>query len=145
MGKETEHDSVNSQLKTLQNNRPGPIKLEAADLKSLSSIEDDPVIIAADDNEHTVTVNLQNDSVKTSQCYVNKPLSWDNLPHFLQLVIPSDLGYSYVIEKCDELPAEEFSGARNGFIATIQINLNNENESKDWVNKMCKSQPAFKF
>jgi len=141
VGKETDHklqttnDFVNVQPKPLQNNEPGSIKPEAAEL---SPMKDDPVIVAADDNEHTVTVNLQNDRIKTSQCYINKPLSWDDLPHFLQSVIPSDLEYSYIIEKCNELPAEEFSGATNTFTATIRINLNDENESKVWIDKMCK-------
>ena len=61
MGKETDHklqttnDFVNVQPKPLQNTEPGPIKPEAAEL---SLMKDDPVAVAADDNEHTVTVNL---------------------------------------------------------------------------------------
>jgi len=75
---------------------------------------------------------------KMIHCYANKPDSWGDLPYFLQSVIPSDEEYSYVIEECNELPAEGFSGApSNRFTATMRINLNNGEEAKDWIGKMC--------
>ena len=128
---QTTNDSINSQPESPQNNEPGP---EATDSKSLSPMKDDHVMVAAARGD---TVSLQNGSVKTSHHYANKPLSWGDLPHFLQSVIPSDKEYSYIIEECNKLPAEEFSGASNRFTARIRINLKNENESKDWVDKMC--------
>ena len=103
----------------------------------LSSSEDHPMISAKNDDEHDV-ITSRSSVTKTTQIYASKPVSWDNLPCFLQPVIPSDEQYSYVIEECNELPAEKFSGAPNNrFSASLRINLSNGQEAKDWLDKMC--------
>jgi len=121
----TSHDTVKSE--------PQPHK-ELQAVVHLSSECSSPAI---SDDEQNVIPN--NSSVtKKTHCYANKPVSWDDLPCFLQSIIPSDEEYSYVIEECNELPAEGFSGApSNRFIATMRINLNNGEEAKDWLDKMC--------
>ena len=59
----------------------------------------------------------------------------DNLPDALQSVMPTDEMYTYVVEEFNELPKEEYPDLR--FTATIRINLNNDEEAKKWIGKMC--------
>lgn len=49
--------------------------------------------------------------------------------------MPTDEMYSYIIEEFSELPKEEYPDSR--FTATIRINLNNAEDAKEWIGKMC--------
>lgn len=83
------------------------------------------MILAVNHNEQNA-IRISSSVTKMTHIYANKPVSWDDLPCFLQSVIPSDEQYSYVIEECNEVPAEKFSGAPNNrFAATLRINLSN--------------------
>ena len=48
----------------------------------------------------------------------------------MDMTADEDEEYSYIIEDCNELPAEKFSGAGNRFTATLRINLNNGKRGK---------------
>lgn len=122
----TSNDSIKSQSELQPQAEPEVVEC-------LSSPEDNPVIAATSDNEQKNNCS----TTKATKSHANKPVSWDNLPPFLQPVIPSDEEYSYIIEDCNELPVKEFSGAGIRFTATLRINLNNGKEAKDWVDKMC--------
>ena len=124
----TSIDSIKSQPE------PQPCKELEVVIHQSSGCLSSPVI--PDDKQNVI---LSKGSVtKPTPCYANKPVSWDNLPFFLQSVIPSDEEYSYIIEECNELSAEGFSGApSNRFTATLRNNLNNGQEAKDWIDKMC--------
>ena len=72
----------------------------------------------SDDKQKVIPSN--GSVTKTTHCYANKPVSWDDFPCFLQSVIPSDEQYNCIIEEYNELPVEEFSGApSNRFTARI--------------------------
>ena len=94
--------------------------------------------MSSPDQPATPVISNDEQNVVPSNSIVNKVVSWDELPCFLQSVIPPDDEYSYVIEECNKLPAEGFSGApSNRFVATMRINLNNGEQAKHWVDKMC--------
>jgi len=66
--------------------------------------------------------------------YHNSPHGWNNLPDALKSVIPTDEMYTYIVEEYNELPNEEYPDSR--FTAAIRINLNNDEEAKEWIGKM---------
>ena len=98
----TSNDSVKSQPEPQQHKELQVVTHLSSEC--LSSPED------TSDDEHIV-IPIKCSVTKTTHCHAKKPVSWDDLPCFLQSVIPSDEEYSYVIEKCNELTTEGFSGA----------------------------------
>ena len=91
---------------------------------------------ASMENSLTITDKQSKfDVVARSYRYNSKPICWDNLPDALQSVMPTDEMYTYIVEEFNELPKEEYPDLR--FTATIRINLNNDEEAKEWIGKMC--------
>ena len=65
----------------------------------LSSSEEHPVFSAVSDDEQNAIRSTSN-VTETTHIDASKPVSWDDLPCFLQSVIPSDEKHSYIIEEC---------------------------------------------
>ena len=74
--------------------------------------------------------------------YHNSPLGWNNLPDALKSVIPTDEMYTYIVEEYNELPKEEYPDSR--FTAAIRINLNNDEEAKEWIGKMSEHSKSYR-
>ena len=64
----------------------------------------------------------------------NSLLKWDELHPSLQKVLPPDDDYSYVVETYQEINSG--IGDSPHFSATIRINLANEDDAKQWIEKM---------
>ena len=64
-------------------------------------------------------------------------IKWDELEPSLQLVLPEDEKYTYVVETYHIKEKLKFQGSPDvAFEAQVRINLNNEIEVKEWLDKM---------
>ena len=64
----------------------------------------------------------------------NVPMQWKGLKASLKQVLPPHEQYTYIIETYQE-SSESHQDAPQ-FSATIQINLQNETDARDWINEM---------
>lgn len=73
-------------------------------------------------------------------------LTWDELNSDLQLALPPDEKYTYVVEAYHQNKKLEFQGAPAlAFEAQVRINVKNESEAGEWLDKMQKhSQVTYR-
>ena len=66
-----------------------------------------------------------------------QPQKWDELDSNLQAVLPPDENYTYVVETYHQKEKMKFQGSPHvAFEAQVRINLRNESETKEWLDKM---------
>lgn len=63
--------------------------------------------------------------------------SWEELQEDLQVVLPNNPQFTYVVESFKQMPCEKFSGAsKYAFELQARINISTANQAKEWLYQM---------